>query len=357
MIKVFVSGCYDIIHGGHIEFFTQAKNLGDYLVVSFANDEALLKFKGRKTSLPLNHKKRLLESISVIDKVVVGEDIESGGLDFTKSFLEEKPDILAVTDDDKYGDEKRKLCERTNTKYIVLPKTLNFEKVSTTDIINWIKSPKEISLRVDFGGSWLDVPRFSREGAYVVNCAISPFVSINKWEYEIGSGLGGSAAYAVLAGKDAIESELGAGVGWQDPAIISESGLCVWRSGIRPVLDIKVNPDWLNGKMAILWTGKSHETFKLTDNKRDYDLIAKSGAEARDAVIQRDIKLLANAINTYYQAQLQEGMEQLPNYNEISRRYCGSGFGGYAVYLFSSTEERKKFLEIQNTKIIEPYIR
>lgn len=33
---VFVSGCYDIIHGGHVEFFQQAKALGDYLVVCFA---------------------------------------------------------------------------------------------------------------------------------------------------------------------------------------------------------------------------------------------------------------------------------------------------------------------------------
>ncbi|MFA6320075.1 MAG: adenylyltransferase/cytidyltransferase family protein [archaeon] len=35
MIKVFVSGCFDIIHGGHVEFFKSAKNLGDYLIVSF----------------------------------------------------------------------------------------------------------------------------------------------------------------------------------------------------------------------------------------------------------------------------------------------------------------------------------
>jgi len=109
MKKVFVSGCYDIIHGGHIEFFTQAKALGDYLIVSFANDEVLLKYKGRKSSLPLEHKKRLLESLSMVDEVVVGDNVEEDGLDFIAHFLRIKPDILAVTEDDKYGEQKKKL--------------------------------------------------------------------------------------------------------------------------------------------------------------------------------------------------------------------------------------------------------
>ena len=31
--RVFVSGCYDVLHGGHLEFFTQARALGDHLIV------------------------------------------------------------------------------------------------------------------------------------------------------------------------------------------------------------------------------------------------------------------------------------------------------------------------------------
>jgi len=37
MIKVFVSGCYDIIHAGHVQFFREARALGDHLTVSFAS--------------------------------------------------------------------------------------------------------------------------------------------------------------------------------------------------------------------------------------------------------------------------------------------------------------------------------
>jgi cytidyltransferase-like protein len=74
MKKVFVSGCYDIIHGGHVEFFSQAKSLGDFLIVSFAGEKSLKIHKNRKSSLPVYHKQRLLESLSMIDEVVVGDD-------------------------------------------------------------------------------------------------------------------------------------------------------------------------------------------------------------------------------------------------------------------------------------------
>ncbi len=42
------------------------------------------------------------------------------------------------------------------------------------------------------------MPRLSRQEAYIVNCAISPLVSLVDWQFEIGGGLGGSAAYALL---------------------------------------------------------------------------------------------------------------------------------------------------------------
>ena len=41
MRKVFVTGCYDILHAGHIQFFEEARALGDYLIVSFASSEVL----------------------------------------------------------------------------------------------------------------------------------------------------------------------------------------------------------------------------------------------------------------------------------------------------------------------------
>ena len=81
-----------------------------------------------------------------------------------------------------------------------------------------------VPLRVDFAGGWLDVPRYARKGSYVVNCAITPMVSLCEWPYEKRSGLGGSGAWAMLEGRDPVASELALGVGWQDPAVIAETG-------------------------------------------------------------------------------------------------------------------------------------
>ena len=142
MKKVFVSGCYDILHGGHIEFFNQAKSLGDYLIVSFASDKSLMLHKNKKSSIPEDHKKKILESLRMVDEVVMGDYLEELGLDFKEHFLRIKPDILVVTEDDKYGKQKTALCEQIEAKYIVLPKNLDFDKISTTEIINKIRNGK-----------------------------------------------------------------------------------------------------------------------------------------------------------------------------------------------------------------------
>ena len=201
------------------------------------------------------------------------------------------------------------------------------------------------------------MPEFSRDGAFIVNCAISPRVSLEHWPYQQNSGLGGSAAWALLNGKNPVESELGAGVGWQDPAVIIETGLCVWRSGPRPVLDMKVNPDWLLGRMAIFWTNIPHDTAALAVKRRDYTRIADAGYMARQAVVHRDFQGLMTAVSMSYHAQISEGMTPLPEFAGTVRKYVGSGHGGYAVYLFTVPAARPEFLELKDTLAIEPYLR
>ena len=64
--KIFVSGFYDIIHAGHIQFFREARSLGDCLIVSFASGQVLWKSKRRKPSIPDDHKKVILESLCTV---------------------------------------------------------------------------------------------------------------------------------------------------------------------------------------------------------------------------------------------------------------------------------------------------
>lgn len=350
MKKVFVSGCYDVLHGGHLEFFKQARALGDYLIVCLPSDSVLFAYKHRQPWIPLEHKIRVMKALKPVDEVVVGEDMEPG-LNFRTHFLRIKPQVLAVTDDDGFESPKRELCREVGAEYVRLPKSLDYEPISTTAILARVRATTQAPMRVDFAGGWFDVPRFARPGAYIVNCTISPLVSLIDWPYEKCSGLGGSGAYAILQGKDGVSSEVQNGVGWQDPAVIMETGLCVWRSGPTPVLEAKVNPSFLAGRMALLWTGKTHVTNALADLGRDYDLLERSGKLAREAVLAMDFDRLCEAVRITHEVQLKEGMAKLPDLGAKAMKYCGGGHGGYAVYIFDKRPSRRDLLPI------EPYMR
>lgn len=220
---------------------------------------------------------------------------------------------------------------------------------------------KAVPLRVDFAGGWLDVPKFARPEGFIVNCAIEPLVTKETWVYEKEGGLGGSAAWSILNGVDAIEHEL-ATAGWQDPAVILETGLCVWQSGPRPELIAKLNPSWLEGKMALLWTGKPHDqpTGEAVNFERDYDLIAQAAIHAKRGVLAENVQTLMQAIGSSYATQLEEGMKPLPLVPGVdcARKYCGSGFGGYAVYVFANKSAREMWVRGNpNSRRIEPYLR
>lgn len=356
MKRVFVSGCYDILHAGHIHFFEDARALGDHLTVCFASDEVLKLVKNRQPSIPEDNKMFLLKSLRCVDSAVKSSNLHPI-FDFEDHLKKIKPNIAAVTEDDVHIEEKKKFFGERNIKFVVLPKSTNCTPTSTTSILATIKKVSEVPLRVDFAGGWLDVPKLSKKGCYIVNCSITPKVSLQNWPYEKSGGLGGSAAYAILKVKNGIESELNLGVGWQDPAVIEETGLCVWRSGKKPVLEFKINPDWLAGRMLIVWTGSAHITPNFVGMKRNYKGIATAGKIAAKAVLQKDFKELCRAVSMSYSVQLKEGMEELPNVPRAkAKKYLGGGHGGYALYLFNSAKDRAFAVSKTYSKIIEPYI-
>jgi D-beta-D-heptose 7-phosphate kinase/D-beta-D-heptose 1-phosphate adenosyltransferase len=74
MKLVFVNGCFDVLHRGHIELFSYAKSLGDYLMVAIDADVRVKKLKGKDR--PFNNqedRKYVLQSIRHIDEVLFFE--------------------------------------------------------------------------------------------------------------------------------------------------------------------------------------------------------------------------------------------------------------------------------------------
>ncbi len=359
MKKVFVSGSFNVLHAGHIRFFRDASALGDYLIVSFPPADLLWKLYDKKSLLDDEDKLALLRSLQMVDEVVLSTD-DDVELSFRSAFLAAKPDILAVTTDDQYKEAKRRLCEENGAEFVVLEKSRPEGKMtSSSEVVSRIKAPLHVPLRVDFAGGWLDVPENAIPGEYIVNCSISPTVSLKEWDYRQGAGLGGSGGWSVLNGWDPVGSELGLGVGWQDPAVIAETGACVWFSGAKPVLDFKNTGEFLRGRMAVYDTRIKHDTPGLAGLKRNFEKIAKAARVARLGVQEKDINVLAVGVQLSYQLQLEEGMDPLPPVGEcLAHKYCGGGHGGYALYLYETPEARAAALaECEYLYPIEPYCR
>ena len=74
---VVVSGGFDPLHSGHIEYFKAAKNLGDHLIVALNSDKWLINKKG-KFFMPFNERMIVLKNLSVVDEVIDFEDDDQG---------------------------------------------------------------------------------------------------------------------------------------------------------------------------------------------------------------------------------------------------------------------------------------
>ncbi len=364
MVKVFVSGCFDLLHSGHIAFLQDAARFGD-VYVAIGGDETVRRLKNKTPVFFEQERKNILEALSCVHEAFISPtpdtmDVAALKMDFVPVLDKVQPDIFFVNAD---GDtpEKRAVMKARNIQYIVAERVpgAGMPTRSTTSVCSYIRTPKEAPLRVDFAGGWLDVPQYHADGEYIVNCAISPTVSLTNWPYRRQAGLGGSAAWSLINGLEPVRAELNLGCGWQDAAIVWETGVCVWQSGNLPVLDFKRNGSFLVGKMALLDTGISHDTPALCAKERDFMPIKKAARVAREAVMTEDVARLGEAVRLSYDQQLQEGMKPLPTVSgAIACKYCGSGHGGYALYLFPDEKTRSAALSKTEQMVpVEPYYR
>lgn len=112
--KVFVSGCFDVLHSGHIAFLEEAASYGD-VYVSLGSDKTILELKNRRTLYNEQERKYMLESVRFVKKVYIGPG--SGKLDFAPLLDIVKPDIFFVNADGS-SEEKKAFIESRGIRYI-----------------------------------------------------------------------------------------------------------------------------------------------------------------------------------------------------------------------------------------------
>jgi rfaE bifunctional protein nucleotidyltransferase chain/domain len=130
---VFTNGCFDIIHIGHIKYLTEAKKLGNVLVVGLNSDDSVKRLKGEgRPVTPQSERAEILDSLKPVDYVVIFE--EDTPLELIRIV---KPDFLV-----KGGDYKPEnivgadFVTQNGGKVVVLPYV--FGK-STTKLIERLK--------------------------------------------------------------------------------------------------------------------------------------------------------------------------------------------------------------------------
>lgn len=156
MKKVFVSGCYDLLHSGHVEFFRQAAEYGD-LYVGIGSDATILKYKNHQTVYKEQERLFMVKSIRYVKDAYINRG--SGIMDFVPTIDIVKPDILVVNEDGS-NEDKRRFCAEHGIEYVVLQRTPaeGLEARSSTSLKSATCS---IPTRLDLAGTWIDQPYVS----------------------------------------------------------------------------------------------------------------------------------------------------------------------------------------------------
>jgi cytidyltransferase-like protein len=173
--KVFVSGCFDLLHSGHVAFLKEASEYGD-LYVGLGSDKTVYDLKGRKTINSEDERSYMLEALSCVHTVNINKG--SGILDFLPDMKELKPDLFIVNEDGNTP-EKEKICKDLDIDYKVLRRIphANLPVRSTTSL----RRETPIPYRIDLAGTWIDQPYVSKQyPGWAITASIEPTIEFNE---------------------------------------------------------------------------------------------------------------------------------------------------------------------------------
>lgn len=358
--KVFVSGCYDMLHSGHVAFFAEAAKLGD-LYVGIGSDRTIQQLKNRKTINTDQERLYMVSALKSVHKAWINRG--SGIMDFEEDVRELEPDIFFVNSDG-HSPIKEAFCKNMGIQYVVaerIPHT-GLPVRSTTAL----RSECRIPYRIDLAGGWLDQPYVSKHHAGpVLTINIEPDYEFNDrsgmstssrkkavelWHTDIPEGDRVKLAQTLFCFENPPGSKYISGS--QDALGVVMPGLNrylyngeYWPSEINNVLDHDIL-DWIEKHICMVPLYPRHAGYDvLADTKID-EAGAKALSDAAeacwDAANAKDIDAFGAAMKASFHAQIAmfpnmvdaEILKHIEEYKNHVKGYkiSGAGGGGYLIF-------------------------
>jgi cytidyltransferase-like protein len=187
--RVMVSGCFDLLHSGHVAFLEEAAELGE-LHVALGSDRTVLGLKGRPPVNTEIERRYLVDALKCVHRAYVSSG--SGLLDFLPELEAIKPTIFFVNADGD-SDFKRATIEARGVQYRVAQRRPHGDLVARSTTA--LRQVQVVPYRLDLAGGWLDQPVVSQHaGGPVINCSLEP-----REEYELRSGMSSSTRRTAIA--------------------------------------------------------------------------------------------------------------------------------------------------------------
>lgn len=367
--KVFVSGCYDLLHSGHVEFFRQASQYGD-LYVGIGSDDTILHYKNHKTLYNENERLFMVKAIRYVKDAFINAG--SGIMDFvpTVDFL--KPDILVVNEDGA-SEEKRCFCETRGMEYIVLKRDPHegLEAHSSTSLKEQLCT---IPTRLDLAGTWIDQPYVSCYApGWALTISLKPTFEVRErcglststrniikriWPLKLPDMDPEMLARLVFCFENHPEREDGIISGAQDAIGICVPGLCrhyydnhFWPEKIETCEDEGIF-QWLEKHLVMIPMEPRKPGCSVVDGKDITEPKVKALANAADrcwnAIMHEDLPAFAEAYRDSFNAQtamfpaMIQGCVQsyIDAYKDkvLAYKMPGAGGGGYLACVVENAE-------------------
>ena len=173
--KVFVSGCFDLLHSGHIAFLETAAQFGD-VYVCIGSDNTVKDLKGRYPIITQQERKYMIQALKCVKECRINTG--SGIIDFENELNDIQPDIFVVNEDGNTP-SKETLCINKGIEYKVLERipTEGLPVRSTTSL----RTNSIIPFRIDLAGGWLDQPYVNKHHpGPVLTISIEPTIEFNN---------------------------------------------------------------------------------------------------------------------------------------------------------------------------------